>query len=1294
MTTLILQTAGRMIGGAIAGPFGSMIGSTLGASAGYMIDQHIFGGAEGSHREGPRLSDLQVQASTEGADIPRIYGRARSNGQIIWATNYVEKANKRVEKTGAGKAVGAPGKSSSQTTYSYYANFAVGLCEGEIAYIGRIWANGTLLDQEKVTFRVYRGTQDQQPDSLIEAKQGADNAPAYRGLAYIVFEELPLEDYGNRIPQLAFEIVKPVGSLEKQITSMVMLPGATEFGYDPDLVQVSLGEGQDKAANKHSLEIGTDFSQSLDHLQAVCPNLKQVALVVSWFGNDLRASHCSIEPKCDASQKAVISGQDWAVADLSRSQAQQVSQTQGCANYGGTPSDGSVIRAIEELHNRGLKVVLYPFVMMDIPANNSLEDPYGASEQAAHPWRGRITCHPAPGQPASADKTALATDQMQHFFVDQEWSYRRFLLHYANLAKQAGGVEAFLIGSEFRGLTTCRDSNGSHPAVGHLKDLAGRVRQILGVDCKLTYGADWSEYFGHHPDDEPGTIVFHLDPLWADANIDAIGIDNYMPLTDWRKDRHHLDSQRAATPYEKDYLQSRIAGGEGFDWYYKNTSDRENQIRSPIQDGAYQKPWVYRYKDLVNWWSNHHFNRQSGIEAVNPTAWQPKSKPIWFTEIGCAAVHLGSNQPNKFPDPKSAEDALPHHSNGARDDFAQRSMLDAVLDYWQQQGSTNPVSPTYNQSMVDPDNIYLWAWDARPFPAFPQQVQTWSDGANWFAGHWLNGRLGAAPLPDLLSSIFKDFALPTPDIKAVSVALDGFVIDRRMSARAAMEGLLKAFGLTLSTAGEKVTIRGGAVRPHMEIERVDLVDVTGQAVQTNHLAPDYDMPSSISLAYQDIMLDFRQVIAKHALNQSAHKNDQAIALPVIATLPEMEKQAQNWMQRASHARHQLDLVLPPSLSALEAGDCIVMQEKTAKRCYLIEEIEEGDAREVRATLIPDQDLMPNGTNQIKGRQVIPTSQPNISRPIVEILDLPLLPDRLQKPHAPYIAAYAKPWPASVQIYQGAAEEGYRLLQSLELPAILGRLTQSLDPALPDRWSNKQSLYVSLLEGQLASVTEKAVLNGANAAAIKARNGEWEIVQFQKAELIAPRRWRLDHLLRGQLGSRHAALAGADAQTRFILLDDAVQALESEQSQLEQTLNLRAVPQGTALSGPACLSFQAKIKGRGLWPLAPVHLKRTINPLDQEWHFSWIRQDRLQGDSWVGEEIPLSEVREAYRLQIWSEGVSPTLLTEQMILQPNWSYSQASRLADGVNEHTNIVCKVQQISALTGPGLAIQESFHV
>ena len=67
--------------------------------------------------------------------------------------------------------------------------------------------------------------------------------------------------------------------------------------------------------------------------------------------------------------------------------------------------------------------------------------------------------------------------------------------------------------------------------------------------------------------------------------------------------------------------------------------------------------------------------------AVSTTGWVPQSKPIRFTELGCPAVDRGTNQPNVFYDPKSAESALPYFSRGWQDEAIQRRYIEAMLGY-------------------------------------------------------------------------------------------------------------------------------------------------------------------------------------------------------------------------------------------------------------------------------------------------------------------------------------------------------------------------------------------------------------------------------------------------------------------------------------------------------------------------------------------------------------------------------------------------------------------------------------
>jgi len=401
MATVVLQTVGAAVGQFLGGPIGAIIGQTVGAVAGSAIDQRLFGPKA---PDGPRLHTMPALSSTEGAPIPVVYGRTRVGGQVIWATRFEEATSRG---SGGGKGVGGGGK--KPMVFSYFANFAVGLCEGQIGGVRRIWADGRELDQTRFTLRIYDGSERQQADALIVAKEGADNAPAYRGLAYVVFERMPLADFGNRIPQLSFEVIRPTSRLATMIRGVDIIPGAGESVYAKAPVFVRGSLGSSLAENRNTLLAATDFTASMNALEQTLPNAKSAALVVSWFGDDLRAGACTITPRVEGASRQPSSR--WSVAGVERGGARAVSAHDGKPAYGGTPSDGDVISAIGDLRARGLSVVFYPFVMMDVPASNSLPDPWtGGASQPAYPWRGRITCDPAPGRVGSPDG-ARSSDQ-------------------------------------------------------------------------------------------------------------------------------------------------------------------------------------------------------------------------------------------------------------------------------------------------------------------------------------------------------------------------------------------------------------------------------------------------------------------------------------------------------------------------------------------------------------------------------------------------------------------------------------------------------------------------------------------------------------------------------------------------------------------------------------------------------------------------------------------------------------------------------------------------------------------
>ncbi|HZQ11467.1 MAG TPA: glycoside hydrolase/phage tail family protein [Pseudolabrys sp.] len=1282
MAALVLSVAGAAAGKAVFGPAGAIAGRLIGALAGNAIDQVLFA----THREraldGPRLADLSVMASTAGAPIPRVYGRARLSGQVIWATKLQEVVNtsSQTTRTGGKGMGGGSSLTTKTTTYSYFANFAVGLSEGPVAAVKRIWADGKELDLSHVTMRVYSGDETQTPDPLIVAKEG--DAPAYRGLAYVVFERLPLAKFGNRIPQLSFEVVRPVGRLEQMVRAVTLIPGATEFGYEPATVVRQSKPGKSAPENRHVTYAPSDVIASLDELQALAPNLERVAIVIAWFGTDLRCGQCRIVPAVDNAVKATHGG-TWTVAGLDRTTARLVSQIDGRPAFGGTPSDDSVRHLIAELKARGLKITLYPFVMMDIPAGNTLTDPYtGASSQPVYPWRGRITCDPAPGQAGSPDGTGTAADQVNAFFSGgpDAWNYNGMVMHYAELAADAGGVDAFVIGSELKALTRVRSASGVYPAVTALAALAADVKAILGSGTVVTYGADWTEYGAHVVDAGASEVRFPLDALWASPAINAVGIDYYAPLADWRDDGNQLDAALTDDPHSVSYLGGYVAGGEGYDWYYADAAARDAQVRTAITDGL-GKPWVFRQKDIWNFWSQPHHERVGGVELATPTAWLPQGKPIWLTEIGCPAVDKGANQPSTFPDAHSSDAGLPHYSNGRRDDLIQRRYLETVLGAFDPAfgaGALNPASTVYDGRMVAVDGIHLWTWDARPFPVFPAASDVWSDGPNWATGHWLTGRLGSTPLDGLVATILTDSGVTGADTSALGEGPDGYVVDRPMAPRAMLDPLALCFAFDAVEEDGSLRFRRHGGAPVAELAEDDLVLPDDSPPARLTRAQEGDLPREVTIGFTDIGNDYQRAAAASRRlvglsSRSAHAD-----IAMVTDAAEAGRRAEIWLQDLWAAREGAEFALPPSRLALSCGDVVALTVNARRRLIELTEVSDSDSRAVKARSIDpevfDLALAPPSLRTPPLPAAIGPAQ-------ALVLDLPSL-DATLPPVLARLAVFADPWPGAVAIWESLDGLSYSQTSLALAPALTGVTLDDLPAGPTARWHNA-SFRVQLNGGALSSVTDASLFAGANAAAVQRADGAWEVMQFANAELVGDGVYRLSRLLRGQAGSEWAIAPTLAAGAPFVLLDANIVTIASGLDALERALQLRVVAADRDIGDDTALSLTATPHATALKPLAPVHVKGKRDGAGVT--FSWIRRTRINGDSWEG-EVPLGEDSESYAVDILSGGDVVRTLSATA---PTALYAAADELADFGAAQTSLSVRVTQVSATVGRGFAAE-----
>ncbi|MFG1180322.1 baseplate multidomain protein megatron [Xanthobacter versatilis] len=1293
MATLLLGAAGSLVGGALFGPVGAIAGRALGALGGAVIDGALFGGNRSRNTQGPRLTDLDVMGSTEGTPLPRVYGRARLAGQVIWATKLKEVATTATQSTG-GKGGSLGASQPTTTTYTYYGNFAVAVCEGPLSRIGRIWADGKLMDTRRLTVRLHLGDEAQVPDPLIEARQGAGATPSYRGVAYVVFENLELTDYGNRLPQITVEVERAVGALERQVRAVTLIPGASEFAYDPRTVRQLHGPARFSRENRHVSTAASDFEVAIDQLTGTCPNVERVSLVVAWFGDDLRAGACTVRPRTERTDKSTSI--DWTVGGETRFSALAVSQYEGRSAYGGTPSDDSVVRAVARLKAAGLKVTLNPFVMMDIPVANTRPDPWsGASAQPAYPWRGRIVCDPAPGRPGTVDGTTACRAQVAALFGSAgpgdftrtgstvlyhgpaEWSLRRMVLHYAHLAVAAGGVEAILIGSEMVALTRLTDDTGAFPAAAALAALAADVKAVVGAETRVSYAADWTEYGAQVMAN--GDVRFPLDQVWSAPAVDFIGIDFYPPLSDWRDGAGHLDATLAADIHDRAYLKANLSAGEGFDWFYADDAARAAQVRTPITDGAYGEPWLYRQKDLKSWWANAHHERIAGTRLATPTAFAPGAKPIRLMETGCPAVDKGANRPSVFPDAKSSENALPPFSTGARDDLIQRRFLEAVLGTFAPDAdeADNPLAPLYGGRMVE--EAFAWTWDARPFPQFPLAESVWADGANWATGHWLTGRLGGAPLDGLVATLCADFGVSDVDAASLSGGVDGYVVDQPMAGRDALEPLARAFAFEAGEAEGRIAFRAHGVGTVREIGTDDLVRSADDPLVSSTRAQESELPLQVSIGFVDSLKDYRRATVASRRLKGGSRHVSHADLAVVASDATIVRAADIWLQDLWAGRETFTFSLPPSLRALTPGDLVRLTLDGRARLLEITRVEEGEALAVTARSI-EPEVFDAALAQASGGSV---ALPAVSGPPeVMVLDLPALSEAEPVP-LQHLAAAATPWPGTLAIWRSSDGESFEAVAPVTASATFGTLITDLPPGPVWRFDRSGSVDVLLQSSLVIPARESEVLAGANLAALVVEGRALELIAFAGAELIDTDTYRLSGLLRGLAGTEAAGASIWPAGTRLVRIDGTLVSVASGLSALGRSSIYRVGLARDDQGSEDVTEVTATASGLALRPLSPVHVRgrRTAEGVA----LSFIRRTRIAGDGWDALEVPLGEASEAYRVEILS-GASVVRAFE--VSAPQLLYGVADELADFGTPQATLTVRVAQRSASVGLGAAV------
>jgi hypothetical protein len=308
-------------------------------------------------------------------------------------------------------------------------------------------------------------------------------------------------------------------------------------------------------------------------------------------------------------------------------------------------------------------------------------------------------------------------------------------------------------------------------------------------------------------------------------------------------------------------------------------------------------------------------------------------------------------------------------------------------------------------------------------------------------------------------------------------------------------------------------------------------------------------------------------------------------------------------------------------------------------------------------------------------------------PTVAFLDLPQLRESIPA-HQPLVAVYTVPWPGRVAVWRSPGEDGFELITTLGRPARMGTLIGDLYPGPTSRFDLGNVAIVDLAFGSLASVTDVALFSGANALAVEAAPGAWEVLQFGVAELIAPGRYQLSRLLRGQRGTEGAIGTPAPAGARVVVLDETLTPLPVSEASLGLESNWRIGPASKPVSDSSYRALSFTPEGVGLRPFSVGHVEQ---PGRKAWEpgdlmIRWTRRSRaLAADSWTAPEVPLAEESEAYEVEILDGATVKHTLTATTA---NVTYIAAQQVADwgallGPGDTLDI--RIFQLSALVGRG---------
>lgn len=561
-----------------------------------------------------------------------------------------------------------------------------------------------------------------------------------------------------------------------------------------------------------------------------------------------------------------------------------------------------------------------------------------------------------------------------------------------------------------------------------------------------------------------------------------------------------------------------------------------------------------------------------------------------------------------------------------------------------------------------------------------------------------------APVASTLSLILTQHGLDSGDfdVSRVKSCLRGYVVSGPQDGLKVLEPLLAAYNILVQeNAGQLVFFQRGEER----VVNIDdgapgaraAGDPPGNQPYLLEDTSGFDLPGVCVVNYVDPDNDFQTGSQLYQRVDRVVDAQLDINLPMVFSGAEAQQLARTSIWQTWAERQKVTMMLPPKYQTLLEGEIAKINHNGQTYSIRVDTLNKGVNYlvEVVGTLAEVETAQPSDVDDYTGIIVdgpntgtgsnpdtggsgpSPYAVPDIQ---LELMDIPALRESETMVPVLYWAMCAKDanlaWHGATGL-ASANDQDFVNVFSTFIEAKIGVCDTTLGVGPVGYWDRGNSLEVTMTNGNLSSVDEAAVLEGANWAVVGG-----ELIAFQNAELIGAGRYRLSMLLRGLRGTEWAVNTHYPAE-RFVLVSAlSTPAYEYGTGLIDTTRFFRGVAIGGSVTDAE--SVEQTLKGNTMRQFAPCNFAGVRNLSTRDFTLSWTRRSRSLMRLFSPNSGPLLADVEQYEIDFYQPG-GELVYTTQVTGATSFTMTAADQVAAGLTNTSNVEVQIYQMGPIVGRG---------